>query len=264
MDEIEPIPAPTPEIIATTPVPEGKVYRDKVIYRATFLGGPLVAGYMMASNFKVFGENEKAKWTWFWTIFFTVALFGTLFFLPQNLLDKTPKYIIPLLYSIATLSIVKHYQGQKIDAHLSAGGQKYNGWRAFTISLIGLAIILIPVLGTYYVFNSELSTTRTYGSLKHTIAFDEKNISSMEVDSIANALSTTGFFDEAQQKEVFVKKIGNAYEISIPCNSSIKDNQESITPFVELRNNLQALIPAHKIVLLMVIDNLDNVYKRLE
>ncbi len=30
---------------------DGKVYTDKMVWVGTFLGGPLVAGYLFASNF---------------------------------------------------------------------------------------------------------------------------------------------------------------------------------------------------------------------
>ncbi|HEX5552072.1 MAG TPA: hypothetical protein VFX43_02405 [Chitinophagaceae bacterium] len=39
----------------------GKIYINKAIYVATYLGGPLVAGYLISSNFKVFNEPGKAK-----------------------------------------------------------------------------------------------------------------------------------------------------------------------------------------------------------
>jgi len=39
----------------------GKIYKAKEIYVGTFLGGPLVAGYTIAENFKIFGEIDKAK-----------------------------------------------------------------------------------------------------------------------------------------------------------------------------------------------------------
>jgi len=46
------------------PFPSGKVYRDKTIYVGTFLGGPLVAGYLIAQNFKTFNEQDNIKKTW--------------------------------------------------------------------------------------------------------------------------------------------------------------------------------------------------------
>lgn len=38
-----------------------KAFTPKHILTATFLGGPLVIGYMLANNYKVFGKSEKCK-----------------------------------------------------------------------------------------------------------------------------------------------------------------------------------------------------------
>lgn len=37
-----------------------KIYKDRAIWAGTFLGGPLVAGYLIAENFKVFNEKKRA------------------------------------------------------------------------------------------------------------------------------------------------------------------------------------------------------------
>lgn len=49
------------ELTLTEQIPTGKIYKDKTIYIATFLGRPLVAGYLIANNFKVFNEPTKVK-----------------------------------------------------------------------------------------------------------------------------------------------------------------------------------------------------------
>ncbi len=57
----------TPEMIEQTAeaVAAGKrVYKTNMIYLGSWLGGPLVAGYLIAENFKAFGEFSKAKKTW--------------------------------------------------------------------------------------------------------------------------------------------------------------------------------------------------------
>lgn len=77
--------------------PTKKIYKDRAISVGTFLGGPLVAGYFIAENFKVFGEYEKAKKTWIYTIIATVIIFGGIFLIPDDV--KVPNQIIPLVYT---------------------------------------------------------------------------------------------------------------------------------------------------------------------
>ncbi|HET6992592.1 MAG TPA: hypothetical protein VFJ43_14760, partial [Bacteroidia bacterium] len=73
-----------------------KIFRVKAIYGATFLGGPLAAGYIMAHNYKIFGEPGKAKLSMAIAILSTLLLFLFVFNLPSSV--KIPNQIIPLFY----------------------------------------------------------------------------------------------------------------------------------------------------------------------
>lgn len=208
----------TPEVISAS-IPEGKVYRDKVIYQATFFGGPLVAGYMMASNFKVFSETEKAKWTWLFTIIFCVMLFSILIFLPDEI-GKSPIFLIPLFYSLIAYYLAKYLQQAKIKAHLNAGGQKYSGWRALLISIIGLLVFVIPFLGISYVQvqskkanvnrvreeikNLGYNSDKAYG--KNEIFYDTAGITNKMLDTIAGVFYKTGCFIDTKGTSVMIKK----------------------------------------------------------
>jgi hypothetical protein len=245
--------------------PAGKIYKDKIIYISTFLGGPLVAGYLIAENFKVFGDSVKVKQTWIYTIIFTVVLFGGLFLIPD--IDKVPRQIIPIAYTAVAFYLVQHFQGTKITEHINAGGQVYKWWRTIIISLIGLVITSLSIFGIAYLSDSISSpslTTKSYGIMKHEIDFDKNNISEQEVDKIADGLRQTTFFDETITKYIYAKKVNSNYELSISCNNSIISNPEALQPFIQLHSNMQTLFPDHKIIFNLVVDNLDNVVKRLE
>jgi len=120
-----------------------KLYKDRTIYIGTLLGGPLVAGYLVAENFKVFGEQDKIKITWAISIVATIVIFSAIFLIPD--VDKIPRFIIPLAYSAIAQSLVKKYQGAIIQQHLDKGAKAYSGWRAAWIGLVG-AIILMALL----------------------------------------------------------------------------------------------------------------------
>src|SRR6266487_6381979 len=86
----------------------GKIYKDRAIYVGTFLGGPLVAGYLIAENFKIFSEPDRAKKTWIYAIIATVVIFGGIFLIPDTV--KIPNQIIPLIYTGITYYLVQHFQ----------------------------------------------------------------------------------------------------------------------------------------------------------
>src|SRR4051812_27203146 len=60
-----------------------KVYKESAILIATLFGGPLVAGYLMAENFKQLGEPHKVKKTWLWTIVCLIAILIHAFAVPH-------------------------------------------------------------------------------------------------------------------------------------------------------------------------------------
>jgi hypothetical protein len=149
--------SPSPDLI--TPIPDYKLYKDRSVYVGTILGGPLVAGYLAAENFKQLGQPEKVKNAWFIAIIATLVLLGIAFFIPG--IQKTPGYIIPLLYSGIAQYLIQRFQGNAIKEHIQQGGQVYSVWRAVWIGLVGLVILAVVVvaliLATDRNFFQELS-----------------------------------------------------------------------------------------------------------
>jgi hypothetical protein len=244
--------------------PTEKIYQSNTIRVATFIGGPLVAGYLMSENFKTFNETEKARKAIIYSIVATVVVFGAAFLIPG--LDRGGRYIIPLAYTWTAYYLVTHYQGENISSHIKAGGQVYNWWRTLGIGLVGLVVTLIVVFSIVYFTDVATSTetTKTYGVMSNELHFDKSNISDAEVNKIADGLTKIAFFDDKIKKYAYVKKVGASYEISISCNKTIKDNADAIAFFDQLRSNMQKLYPVNKIVFNLVVDDLDNVVKRLE
>lgn len=241
-----------------------RIYNDKMIYIGTFLGGPLVAGYFIAENFKVFGEHNNAKKTWIYTIIATVIIFGGIFLIPDNV--KIPNQIIPFIYTAIVYYLAKHFQGQHIEAHLHSGGGIFGWWRTICVGLIGLVVVFIAVFALVSFTDSTVSedSTKFYGVMKHEIVFDKSNISESEVDKLAQGFVNTTFFDEVVTKYVYVKKVKNDFEISISCDKSLTNIPDGVESFVQLRNDLQTMFPDNKIVFNLVVDKLDNIIKRLE
>jgi hypothetical protein len=121
-----------------TPPPDFKLYKENSIYPATFLGGPLAAGYIAAENFKHLGNQQKVKTTWVITVLATIAIFAGVFLIPN--IEKIPNYLIPLIYTAIAQFIIRQVQGNLIKEHIAKGVQVYSIWRALLIGLVGLAI----------------------------------------------------------------------------------------------------------------------------
>ena len=136
------------ETLLTAPT-NYKLYKDQSIYVGTLLGGPLVASFLIAENFKNLGQRKKVKATWAIGVAATVTIFWIAYSIPSNI--KIPNFLIPLVYSVIAQNLVKHFQGKEIKAHLASGGQVYSVWHAVLAGLVGLIILLVIILGmTYY------------------------------------------------------------------------------------------------------------------
>src|SRR5258705_6981209 len=120
------------------PVPEFKLYSETAVRAATFFGGPLIAGYLIAENFKLLGHPEKAKATWLYAIGASIVILGGVFLIPGT--ANIPNYIIPLAYAWGASLIVHQTQGNELKKHIETGGQLFSFWRIAGISLVGLVI----------------------------------------------------------------------------------------------------------------------------
>jgi len=121
-----------------------KIYKDKAIWFGSFVGGPLVAGYFIAENFKVLNEPENAKATWNYTIPLTILIFSLALVIPQS--SNFPSIVIPLAYTLFAYYFSKQHQGAGIEAHLEAGGEEFSWWRIIGISLLGLVLTSVILM----------------------------------------------------------------------------------------------------------------------
>jgi len=244
--------------------PAQKIYKDTAVRVGTFLGGPLIGGYFMAENFKAFNEPEKARKTWIYTIIATIVIFGIAFLIPGN--GRSGAFIIPLLDAWAAFYLVQHYQGANIAAHVSAGGEVYNWGRVIVVTIIGLAITFAALVVIVYATGTVTSneTIKTYGAAQNEIHFDKTNISATEVDQIGKGLTDIGLFGSSTKIFTYAKKSGSDYEISISCNDKVKTNPAIVQAFTQLHTRMQAKFPQNKIIFNLVVDDLDNVVKRIE
>ncbi|MDR2887753.1 MAG: hypothetical protein LBV26_07130 [Bacteroidales bacterium] len=247
-----------------TEKPVQKIYREKAVAVATALGGPLVAGYILAENFRAFNEPGRVKRTWLWTAAATAVIFGPLLFISESASDKIPNYIIPVITAAIATMLVNRFQKENIAAHTASGGRFFGWWRTVAVSLAGCAVTFGVFLGISFCIGNASMSTKTYGFMNHEIAFDKNNIPEAEVDMLADALTETMFFDDALTKYVFAEKNGNAYEVSIPVVEGIENDSRALQPFFELKYDMQELFPGNKIVFKLVVDDLDNTVKRIE
>lgn len=120
---------------------EGKLYEDKAIYLGTFLGGPLVATYMLADNFNKFGMPEKATKVWIIGIVSIIILFTLMLSVPDDV--AIPNLLIPAIMAGIVYGIVKTTQADLIKNHIAAAGEIYGWGRNVVVAIIGIIVTII-------------------------------------------------------------------------------------------------------------------------
>lgn len=240
-----------------------KIYRVKGIYGASILGGPLAAGYLIAHNYKIFGETENVKKTWIISILCTIAIFIIVFSLPAS--TKFPSKLIPLIYTGIAYALMTYYQGKRIDAHLGNGAAWFNGWRIFAVALITLAITMACVFGYLLIADPTLTaSTKSYGATENIIMYHSSNATSLEVDKVAEALEQMGWFNNQKSISVYFEKEKSSYEITFALIDQAWKDPETVKAFLEAQAQLQKIFPAnHIIIKLSSVDDFPEVEKTL-
>ncbi|MBB4801979.1 hypothetical protein HNP37_002040 [Flavobacterium nitrogenifigens] len=135
-----------PEKSVFEEIPTEKIYSKTAVSAGTFFGGPFVAGYCIAENFKAFNDFEKARNTYIITVVSTILITIIAFNIPENF----PSVVFPAVYAFITSFIIQTYQEKDIEKHVNNGGEFFNGWRVFLISIISVVILLAIIYAIAY------------------------------------------------------------------------------------------------------------------
>jgi len=124
--------------------PVYKIHKEFSIQLATFLGGPLAGAYLIAENFKAFGDLAGVKKTWVIAITGTLLLMGAISMIPDEV--NIPNIVYPISYVCFVSIMVSKFQRHQIQEHVQDGGETYRMWRALLVGLISFIILVIIAL----------------------------------------------------------------------------------------------------------------------
>ncbi|MDB4297196.1 hypothetical protein N9901_00415 [Flavobacteriaceae bacterium] len=127
-----------------------KFYSQKSIGIATFLGGPLAAGYLIRENYLSLNKPDEAKKSLLIGIVSTILLFIGIFMIPESIMDKVPNQILSAIYTGIALFISAKVHGKLLHNHKENGNEFYSGWYAAGIGIISAFILIIGVFGYGY------------------------------------------------------------------------------------------------------------------
>ncbi|WP_412061669.1 hypothetical protein [Rubrivirga sp. IMCC45206] len=120
------------------------LYASTGVMVATFVGGPIAGGYLLAHNFRVLGQEEEARRTLYGTLAALIAGFGALALLPDAVLEmRWTSAVLPAVWTAGAAAVFDGYQKEPVGAHVEAGGRKGSGWRMAGAILGGIAVTLV-------------------------------------------------------------------------------------------------------------------------
>ena len=149
-----------------------KFYSKKTIGIATFLGGPLAAGYLIRENYLSLNKPDEGKNALMISIVATVLLFSGIFMIPENIMDKVPSQILPIIYTAIIYYIVDLKQGEILQAHEDNGNEFFSGWKAAGVGLVSLLIISAFIFGGAY-FSSNDESLEVYDAKMDAFSVNE-------------------------------------------------------------------------------------------
>ncbi|MDN3690365.1 hypothetical protein [Cyclobacterium jeungdonense] len=124
-----------------------KFYSVRVIAIATFVGGPLAAGYLVKKNYETLKQPDNAKKSLVIGVIASIVLFAGIFLIPEEIIDSIPSALIPLIYTGIIYLIVQRIQGERLKNHKESNGEFYSAWKAAGVGAIAMIItIAVTVL----------------------------------------------------------------------------------------------------------------------
>lgn len=156
----------------------GKIYSKNQIDIATFIGGPLIAGYLLSQNFKAFGEKDAAKKSTIFSILGLLLLIGAFTLLPEPVTSKIPSISVAIVPILIASFVVRTYQSKKIEEYLKLGYKIASSLEVFGKSLLSLIITLFLYFAVFQILTS-MNVKYNYGNyLKNycNSSYNENNI----------------------------------------------------------------------------------------
>ena len=119
----------------------GGLYTQMQHFVAAFIGTPVAAALLAASNYRRLARHRDARDITMWGIAATVVIFVVAFVLPDNF----PNAVLPLAYSFGVRAVADVRFGGVVNAQRAAGGKPAPWWRVLAVSF-GSLIVTVAVL----------------------------------------------------------------------------------------------------------------------
>lgn len=129
---------------------QSQFHTKQAIGIATFIGGPIAAGYLIRENYSALNNTEKGNNVLIISILVTIAIFVLIFSIPETIIEKVPNVIIPAAYTAAIVFWVEHTFGAIFKQYQENNYSFYSIWRAVGIGVVSLLVMGLGIFGYIY------------------------------------------------------------------------------------------------------------------
>lgn len=166
---------------------------------ATFLGGPIGGGWLMALNYKRLGEPGKARAAVGLSVLAMAVLVAIGFATPGQRMSW-----LPIVLFIAMRGLAKSLQGAAYDRHVALGGSRGSSWRAAGIGLASVAIcfgVIVGVAAIHAVATAPDEVVVGDSSVRYT-----GGATRVEAQAVGDALVELGYLETGKRVTVQVTR----------------------------------------------------------
>lgn len=258
-----------------------KVYSQRMVGLGAFFGGPFGAGYLLATNYKALGQEEKVGITWAMAILGMLVYTGTAVVINYYVYDFPDSLFCFLSYGVARMVYQKE-QAEAIKQYIEQGGTLHSGWQVFKMVMIiffTLFAIAMFVEGIFFLINKKQAipppppppqiqipeqdpnsgiTSAFYGGLEHVVGYDRAQWSIEEIDALGAHFISIGYFNQSVQRQVYAEKIEGAYLFSMVEVASRAEDPAIQAIYKGIKYSLEQLLNSSEVQLILVDETWDR------
>lgn len=188
-----------------------KLYNLKQIEGACVIGSPIVAGILIAYNYRVLGDRLKGIAWILIGILWTLALIGIAMIIPENI-SRNAGMVIPLLNGTLLYPIINRLQGDQIKEHFDNNGEKGSNWVVVGLTVLMVASILTPIILLDRISPINKYTRQAFNSNG---IYYNSGMPLDEVDKLGGILQRIEYFNSKFPVEVVFLSNDTTYEFKL-------------------------------------------------
>ncbi len=213
-----------------------KLFTEKQIAVAAVIAGPVPPGILIYLNFMRLGREREAYFTLAGTLIFTVALFYSLFVLPEKIVDSIPDFVFTAFYGLIVYLFFRLFLAKDVAQAFESGSMKASNWNVAGLSLLGLVINVVLIFVMAVNMPAFPGEKVTFDSNE---VYYSEGISQTDIEILADELFRVEYFGPEFEGVAHLGMTDSEYTATIPVHKDFWEDEEIIDLIVELKSQLQ-------------------------